>query len=323
MISASAFKPATGLGNRHVQTLLPALGLVDTPEPPVRREIFPLPDDDSLALDWLDAEAAPDAPLLVILHGLEGSSRSSYARCLLDRAHACQWRAVVMNFRDCGDHRNRLPRRYHAGETGDVEYLTAALHDRFPNAPLLGAGFSLGGNVLLKHLGESPHATHFRAAVAVSVPFELQGASDAISKGFSKLYQWHLMRNMKMALRRKFSVQSASFDLESALKTRTFEQFDDMVTAPLHGFAGKTEYYAKCSSRQFLRTIERPTLIVHASDDPFMTTAMIPTADELSGAVKLELSPTGGHVGFIEGRWPRRLRYWLPERLMTFLAAQA
>lgn len=319
MIKHSDFRPARGLSNRHIQTLLPALGFVPTPQPAIRREVLPLPDSDSLALDWLDAPSKDDAPILLVLHGLEGSSQSSYARCLLDASHARGWRAVVMNFRDCGDHRNRLPRRYHAGETGDIEFVAKTLRSRFPNAPLVYAGFSLGGNVLLKHLGESTNNAVCDAAVAVSVPFELQQASDSISSGFSKIYQFHLMRNMKLALERKFSKDSAPFNMEKALSTTTFEQFDDLVTAPLHGFDGKDDYYNSCSSRQFLSHIEKPTLIIHSVDDPFMNQSMVPSGAELSLTVTLELSQTGGHVGFIQGPYPWRLSYWLPERIMQFL----
>ncbi|MFK8054448.1 MAG: hydrolase [Woeseiaceae bacterium] len=322
MILRSEFKPAPGFGNRHWQTLLPALGLVETPNPPTRREILPLPDGDSLALDWLAKDASPDAPLLVILHGLEGSSESSYAKGLIAEAASRHWQAVVMNFRDCGDHRNRLSRRYHAGETGDIEFLASELRTRLPNAPMFYAGFSLGANVLLKHLGESADEARCIAAVGVSVPFELQMASDSISKGFSKLYQWHLMRNMKKALRRKFDPMTAPFDFDAAMKTSTFEAFDDLVTAPLHGFDGKDDYYSSSSSRQYLKSISRPTLVIHAEDDPFMNTDMIPTAKELSSSVVLELSDKGGHVGFIEGDAPWRLHYWLPKRIAHFLNVQ-
>lgn len=322
MIASSGFRPASGLSNRHLQTLLPALGVVPTPTPPLRREILATPDGDTLALDWLDNRPAdPASPLLLILHGLEGSSRSSYARCLLDAARCEAWRAVVVHFRDCGDHRNQLTRRYHAGETGDVEFVSEQLSRRFPNSPLLAAGFSLGGNVLLKHLGEQRDKGRIRAAVAVSVPFELQQASEAISNGFSKFYQWHLMRNMKKALRRKFRRDNAPFDYDAAMQTTTFETFDDLVTAPLHGFDGKDDYYRRCSSRQFLGQIETPTLILHAIDDPFMNTQMIPAREELADSVTLELSANGGHVGFIDGDRPWRLGYWLPGRIMRFLKA--
>ncbi|MEM7610864.1 MAG: hydrolase [Pseudomonadota bacterium] len=319
----SGFRPARGLSNRHLQTLLPAFGLVATPRPPTRREVLSLPDGDTLALDWLDKPADADAPVLVVLHGLEGSSDSSYARGLLHAAGQNGWHALVMHFRDCGDHRNRLQRRYHAGETGDIEYCFDILRERFATNRLFAAGFSLGGNALLKYLGERGVLAHTNAAVAVSVPFELQKASDAISTGFSKVYQWHLMRNMKRALRRKFAPHNAPFDYSAAMRTVTFEQFDDMVTAPLHGFSGKDHYYQSCSCRQFLADIGVPTLIVHAVDDPFMSEDMIPTDAEMSDHVTLELSTHGGHVGFIEGDSPRRLGFWLPRRIISALESHS
>lgn len=311
------FRPSRWLANRHVQTLLPALGVVPNPRPAFRREIVPLPDGDSLAADWLDV-AAPDAnaPLLVVLHGLEGSSDSSYARDLCDAAANSGWPSVVMHFRDCGDHRNRLSRRYHAGETGDIERFLEHARGRHPGRGLLMAGYSLGGNALLKYLGENGDAAPVQAAIAVSVPFELQKASEAISKGFSRFYRWHLMRNMKRALRRKFPPDTDLFDYEAAMAARDFETFDDLVTAPLHGFRDVRHYYESQSCRQYLERIAVPTLIIHALDDPFMSLDMIPEAWELSPSVALELPARGGHVGFIDGP-PWALRPWLPGRMMA------
>lgn len=322
MTASGPFRPATGLSNRHLQTLMPALGLVATPNPTKRREVVALPDGDTLAVDWLAGDHAPaDAPVVIVLHGLEGSSDSSYARGLLQAAGDAGWHAVVMHFRDCGDHRNRLQRRYHAGETGDIEFFIQHVSRQFADSAIFIAGFSLGGNALLKYLGENGGGARVNAAVAVSVPFELQKASDSISRGFSKFYQWHLMRNMKRALVRKFAPDDAPFDYDAAMNTTTFEQFDDLVTAPLHGFDGKDHYYSASSSRQFLAAIEKPTLILHAIDDPFMSADMIPTADELASSVTLELSDHGGHVGFVTGAPPFKLKPWLPGRIVDFFNA--
>lgn len=311
------FRPARWLANRHVQTLLPALGVVRTPRPAFRREIVPLPDGDSLAADWLDVETpADDAPLVIVLHGLEGSSDSSYARGLCGAAADAGWPSVVMHFRDCGDHRNRLSRRYHAGETGDIECFVEHVLSRHAGRRLLMAGYSLGGNALLKYLGENGDTAPAHAAIAVSVPFELQKASDAISQGFSKFYRWHLMRNMKRALRRKFPPDTDLFDYEAAMAARDFETFDDLVTAPLHGFRDVHDYYESQSCRQYLSRIAVPTLIIHAIDDPFMSRDMIPEAPELSREVALELPAHGGHVGFVHGP-PWALRPWLPGRMIA------
>ncbi|MEL6199307.1 MAG: hydrolase [Pseudomonadota bacterium] len=317
--NSAPFRPPGWLRNRHVQTLLPALGVVKTPRPSFEREIVPLPDGDSLAADWLRPKPlADDAPLLVVLHGLEGSSDSSYARGVSAAALAQGWPAVVMHFRDCGDHRNRLNRRYHAGETGDIECFLDHVRGKYPGRTLLMVGYSLGGNALLKYLGENGEKAPLTAAVAVSVPFELQKASDSISRGFSKFYRWHLMRNMKRALQRKFTPADAPFDFAAAMLAKDFETFDNLVTAPLHGFRDVEHYYDSQSCRQYLSQIAVPTRILHAVDDPFMSPDMIPKAHELSAHVSLELSKHGGHVGFITGG-PLRLRPWLPGRIIASL----
>lgn len=324
MIIRSDFRPARGLANPHLQTLLPVLPFVRSPQPAAQREIITLPDGDTTAADWAAPtrhSAAPDAPVMIVLHGLEGSSESSYARWLLHEAAASGWRAAVLHFRDCGGHRNQLPRRYHAGDTDDLSHFLGIVGRRYPHAPRFVAGFSLGGNALLKYLGQAGAAANCDRAVAVSVPFELQKASDRLSGGFSRLYQWHLMRNMRNAMRRKFDPQTAPFDFERAERARDFETFDDIVTAPLHGFSGKDDYYSSCSSRQYLRGIERETLIIHAEDDPFMSPDVVPDASELSPAVTLELSRFGGHVGFISGGAPGNLEFWLPGRIIGFLGA--
>lgn len=316
---ANAFSPARLWRNCHLQTLLPTTGLVRQAAVRYRRTVHRLYDGDSLAIDTLDQpDIAADAPTLVVLHGLEGSSDSTYARALVAAAGRLGWRALVMHFRDCGDHRNELPRRYHAGETADIDHFLSALRKQFDAAPIFVAGYSLGGNALLKYLGESTRPDTVDAAVAVSVPFELQGASDSISIGFSRLYQWHLMKNMKRSLVRKFDRLSAPFDFDAAMQCVTFEAFDDLVTAPLHGFAGKDEYYSACSSRQFLGTIATPTLIIHAMDDPFTHAGIIPTQREVSDHVTLELTANGGHVGFITGSSPSTWRFWLPERITRY-----
>lgn len=322
MIIRSEFRPARGLANPHLQTLLPVLPLVRSPQPAAYREIVTLPDGDTTAADWagLTRDSAPDdAPVLIVLHGLEGSSESSYARWLLHEGAARGWRAVVLHFRDCGGHPNLLPRRYHAGDTADLAYFLGLIAARYPAAPRYVAGFSLGGNVLLNYLGQAGQRADCDRAVAVSVPFELQKASDRLSDGFSRLYQWHLMRNMRNAMRRKFDAQTAPFDFQRAERARDFETFDDIVTAPLHGFDGKDHYYSRCSSRQYLRGIDRDTLIIHAEDDPFMSPDVVPTADELAPAVTLELSRFGGHVGFISGAGSGGLGFWLPGRIIGFL----
>ncbi|MEX2495319.1 MAG: hydrolase [Woeseia sp.] len=323
-IQPSNFQPAAWLRNRHLQTVFPTLAGCRLPHPMLCREMLELPDGDVTTVDWLKAlpSTKQSSPLLVVLHGLESSAKSLYARHLLQCAAAEGWRAAVLHFRDCGDYRNRLPRRYHAGETSDIRYFIQKLRSDGHRGPILAAGYSLGGNVLLKYLGESRAETPLIAAAAVSVPLNLHASSRALSTGLSVFYQAYLLKRMKKAVCRKFERNTAAFDWDAAMKARTFAEFDDAVTAPLHGFASKDDYYDRCSSAAFLASIERPTLIINARDDPFLTRDMIPPETALSPAVTLEISEQGGHVGFIAGGTPWRPQYYLPGRIIGFLQSQ-
>ncbi|MCG8370239.1 MAG: hydrolase [Proteobacteria bacterium] len=329
MIIDSDFAPARWLKNRHLQTVFAALPCAWRSWPELRRQELGLPDGDRTAVDWLVAgdSLSPTAPLLVVLHGLEGSVDSSYARMLLEAAHARGWRSCVLHFRDCGDYSNVLPRRYHAGETNDLRYFLNTLQPSPESAenpgPLLAVGYSLGGNVLLKYLGESHDETPLRAASAICVPLNLYECAEALNIGISKIYQRYLLKRMKNSVRRKFDRHTAAFDWDDAMRARTFAEFDDRVTAPLHGFAGMADYYDKCSSMHFLEGIERPTLIINALDDPFMTRDVIPDEDRLSEHVTLEVAPAGGHVGFVDGGTPWQPTYYLPERILDFLQPYA
>jgi predicted alpha/beta-fold hydrolase len=288
------------------------------------RRTLDLPDGDITVVDWLavSPEASNESPLLIVLHGLEGSAESTYARAMLQAAANHGWRAAVLHFRDCGDYRNVLPRRYHAGETNDLRYFLNKLQTDGQKGPLLAAGYSLGGNVLLKYLGEEGSATPLFAAAAVSVPLSLHASSKALTQGFSKLYQHYLLKRMKLSVVRKFDQYTAAFDWDRALASKSFAEFDDAVTAPLHGFSGKDEYYEKCSSIGFLKNIERPTLIINSRDDPFMLPEMLPKADQLSELVTLEISSKGGHVGYVSGGTPWNPDYYLPARIIQFLQAE-
>lgn len=317
----SPFTAARWLQNRHAQTIYPSMRWAYRRRPQLRREELELPDGDVTAIDWLiEAEPLPPtAPLLVILHGLEGSADSAYARMLMNAAYDLGWHCCVMHFRDCGDYRNRLPRRYHAGETNDVRHFVNQLTDSERYGPIVAVGYSLGGNVLLKYLGECGDDTPLRAAAAVCAPLNLHLCSDALRVGFSKIYQYYLIKRMKKAVTRKFDRHTAAFDWDKAMSAKTFDDFDDAVTAPLHGFTGKQDYYDKCSSVNFLGDITQPTLIINALDDPFMTPDVIPQPEQLSAAITMEVSAQGGHVGFIDGGTPWNPSFYLPGRLIGFL----
>ncbi len=320
-IQSSGFRPAWWLKNPHLQTIYPAVPWAGAPRPKLRSEPLELPDGDLIVVDWLSERPlhAESGPLLVILHGLEGSADSSYARQLLGAAEKRGWNACVLHFRDCGDYRNRLPRRYHAGETSDIRYFLEKLRTEGQDGPIVAAGYSLGGNVLLKYMGENATNTPLHAAAAVSVPLNLHLCSEALSQGFSKFYQTHLLNRMKKAVNRKFDQYTAAFDWHRAMNANTFAEFDDAVTAPLHGFSGKDEYYDRCSASGFLNSIERPTLIINSTDDPFMTPEVIPPADNLSDQVTIEVSEWGGHVGYISGGKPWKPTFYLPDRITDFL----
>ncbi len=317
IVAAGDFTPTWWLPGPHLQTLWPAL--VRRPRP-VRttRERFELPDGDFVDLD----RTGESGPIVVILHGLQGSSRSSYVRGLLGAFLQRGWRGVVMHFRGCSGEPNRLPRTYHSGETGDLGHVVRGLRERHPSTPVAAVGFSLGGNVLLKWLAERGAAAEIAAAAVVSVPFRLAGAADRLDRGFSRVYTRYLITDLHRTVRRKFRRRPCPIDLAAMRREKTFRGFDDRVTAPLHGFRDAEHYYDVASCRQYLREVARPTLIVHALDDPFMTRDVVPGSGELAPSIRLELSAAGGHVGFVEGVTPWSARYWLEDRIPRFLAEQ-
>lgn len=319
--NTSPFKPAWWLANPHMQTIW---GLVARRRLhlPLHKERLELADGDFIDVAWLGQHRS-ERPIIMILHGLGGSVDSHYVRGLLAQIDALSWRAVVMHFRGASDEPNRLARHYHSGDTADFDYLVRLIRVREPEVPLAAVGYSLGGNVLLKWLGEAERSYELRAAVAVSVPFDLAVAADTMTKGAAKMYQWYLLRRLRQQLKHKFTHKKPQGTLPIPIarlkKLRRFWDFDDAVTAPLHGFVDAHDYYARSSSRQYLQHITVPTLIIHAKDDPFMSPEAIPEPCELAPAVSLEITPAGGHVGFISGKFPGKPVYWLEQRIKTFL----
>ena len=314
MILKSEFEPSLLWRNRHIQTVVPNV-FFPKPKLALRRERLEMPDGDFIDVDWTTGTSGP---IVVVLHGLEGSIRSRYACNIMRRIHEAGWRGAFPYFRGCSGEPNRLPIGYHSGFTQDFEYFSGLLTQREPGTPLAAVGYSLGGNVLLKWMGESPNAERLVTGVAVSVPFELAVCSAAIEQGFSRVYMWELMGRMRRNAKRKFSRIASPVPLPDIDSLRTFRQFDDAMTAPLHGYRDADDYYRRCSSRQFLKNIRRPTLVVHSSDDPFMTPAALPSEAELSPEVRFELSRYGGHVGFMNGSLFRPRR-WLDDRIVEHL----
>lgn len=309
------FQPAWWCRGPHAQTLWARLAR-RAPKISFWRERLELPDGDFIDLDWSENGSGP---IVIVLHGLEGSSESPYARGIVQAIEQRGWRGVVMHFRGCSGEPNRLARGYHSGDTGDLSYFVNTLRRREPHTPLATVGFSLGGNVLLKWLGKAGGAAPLRAAVAVSVPYVLHNAADRLNRGFSRLYQWQLLRSLRNGVAEKRSRIELPLKIRDLSTLNSFRDFDEHVTAPLHGFDGADHYYAVSSSRQYLKGIAVPALLLHASDDPFMTEKAIPGQNELSESVALEVSTHGGHVGFVAGAWPWQARYWLEERIPAYL----
>ena len=282
-------------------------------------ERFTLSDGDFVDLQW----AGPTAgPLCFLFHGLEGSGNSPYIAGLRSTLVSAGFQTVLMQFRGCSGVPNLLPRAYHSGDTADIREVIANIHRRHPGRWLGAVGFSLGGNALLKYLGEEGSNSLLAHAVAISVPFNLSRCADRLGAGVSKVYSWHLLRSLhaKVALRAE-DLESVGVDISAALHSRSFRAFDEAVVAPTFGFVDAEDYYSKSSCGPFLAHIQTPTLILHAVDDPFMTTDSIPTEADLSDHVTLELSQSGGHVGFVSGPCPGAARYWLDERIRAELTS--
>jgi predicted alpha/beta-fold hydrolase len=317
------YRPPWWCRNRHLQTLWGPL-LRRAPRVAFRRERFTTADGDFVDLDRAEPAAPGPAPLLLVLHGLEGSSGSHYVAGLAAGALARGWRAVALNFRSCSGELNRLPRFYHSGETGDLDEVVRALLAREPGVPVVAAGISLGGNVLLKWLGEQgPAAPAALAGVAaISVPFDLVACARVLDRGFNRrVYTANFLRTMRAKVRAKAAGHPGFVDVARAVRARTFAEYDRVVTAPLAGFADEVDYWTRASSLPWLARIERPTLLLNARDDPFVPAGSLPPPSALSPAVRAEVTEHGGHVGFVEGRWPWAVGSWAETRALAFLGA--
>jgi predicted alpha/beta-fold hydrolase len=287
----------------------------------VTRERFETPDGDFVDVDWLPGRA--DAPLLLVLHGLEGTARSHYIGGLFEQAAARGWRAGVLYFRSCSGEMNRLPRFYHSGDTGDLDHVLRAVTAREPGARVGVVGISIGGNVLLKWLGEQGDAAPeaLAGAAAISVPFDLAACARRMDQGLQKvLYTASFMRSFREKTRAKARAHPGFVDVQAALRARTFAAYDRAVTAPLHGFADEVDYWRRASSGPYLARIRRPTLLISALDDPFIPVSSLPDPRQLPPAVRAEFVPIGGHVGFVEGP-PWRAGSWAERRAVEFLAS--
>ncbi|AOT06503.1 hydrolase [Pseudoalteromonas luteoviolacea] len=313
------FKPAWWMRNRHVQTILPR-AFRPRLKADVNFEHLTTPDDDFLELAWANNGNA-HAPLVVVLHGLEGNINSFYAKGMLRALTRSGLDAVLMHFRNCSKDVNKQPRAYHSGETQDLSFLIKTLSERFPGRALFAVGFSLGGNVLAKYLGEKGQASRLAGAAVISAPYHLSSSCQVIRKSCFKLYQKYLLDRMKHSFTRKLDQIKNTIDISASELSQINDlwQFDDRVTAPLHGFKGAEDYYAQASSQPYLSLIETPTLLIHAEDDPMLSTQAIPLAKQTSPKVKLAVSSKGGHVGFIAGNNPLKPIYWLEKVVPEYI----
>lgn len=319
--SQSAYQAPAWLPGGNLQTLYPAL-LARRPAVDYHRERWDTPDGDFIDLDWTAKPVTADAPLLVLFHGLEGSSNSHYARALMHAVAQRGWLGVVMHFRGCSGELNRLPRAYHSGDSVEIDWVLRRLQIRHPERPRYAVGISLGGNALLKWLGEQgmSAAITLRAAAAVSAPVDLHAAGNALERGFNMTYTKNFLWTMKRRSLARLAAHPRLFDGQKMLATRTLREFDDLVTAPLHGFRDVDDYYDRASSKPLLVKITIPTLLLNARNDPFLPAVVLPVPSDMSAAIRAEFPETGGHVGFISGTFPGSLN-WLPQRLLGFFAA--
>lgn len=314
-----AFRPAWWLPGPHLQTVWGRLTRASRGTA-FRRESLATPDGDELLLDHLDG---PGGSLRVLLlHGLEGSSYSVYVQGLLAEIARRGWRATALNFRSCARDPenlsrmiwNRRPRLYHSGETEDLDFLIRTLSAREPGVPLAAVGVSLGGNVLLKWLGEHPEEPLLSAAVALSAPFDLAAGARLLERRIGRIYAESFLRTLRgkaIETARRFPEAAARIDVEASRRARTLREFDDAANAPLHGFRDAADYYEKASSLGFLGRIRAPTLCVSAEDDPFLPAEVLPRARAAaSPSVELVTTRAGGHIGFVGGGLPGKARYW-------------
>ena len=320
------FTPAWWVPGPHLQTLWRRL-FTRPPALDTRTEWWETPDDDEVEIVRLSTpdNAGANAPRFLLMHGLEGGANSHYAHATLAAARDRGWQANMLLFRSCGSRPNRARRFYHSGETTDLALVVQRLIDERPEAPIVLAGYSLGGNVLVKYLGErgSRVPEQVRGAVAVSVPFDLARGARRIQQGFSRVYQRSFLRSLRRKAEQKRLRYPDLYDPERLAAARTLEDFDDAVTAPLHGFRDVDDYYTRSSALRFVAGVRVPTLLLSSLDDPFLPADVLEEVRQaVTGNTCLELDFTrrGGHVGFIGGRVPWRPDYYAERRLTEFLS---
>lgn len=316
MKTLPAFEPAWWLKHAHLQTIWSEV-MRPRVDLSLTHEKFELADGDFLELSWARGKRPA---IVIIVHGLGGSVNSPYVRGMIKALNAYDFSSVALHLRGCGREPNRHATVFHGGHTCDVAEVISALKKKHPRHQIFVIGFSIGGNILLKYLGEYRERSLVDAAVAISVPFLIQETQRNLSRGFSNFYQQYLLTRLKFILLRKIvRTRCEGIDLWSVIIARNLQHFDNLVTAPLHGFKDAQDYYHQSSSHYYLRDIVTKTLIIHAKDDPFFPQSSLPKESDLSKTTSLMLTQSGGHVGFIGGGTPRNPDYWLENIVPQYL----
>ncbi|MBF0471085.1 MAG: hydrolase [Gammaproteobacteria bacterium] len=327
--AADTFTAAWWCRNPHLQTLTAALFPPPKPLPHHQRERFETEDGDFFDVDRFDRDNS--RPLVILLHGLAGSASSPYILRLHHTLDQAGFSTVALNLRGCSGCSNRLARSYHSGDTADLHQLYRSIRASYPQRRVAAVGFSLGGNILLKWLGEQGDHLTLDAAAAVSVPYDLALCADHLDKGLSRFYRNHLITLLQRGVAEKLDLSHSPLppdqiqrlrQLGDLSSLRSFNQFDHQITAPLNGFMSGADYYRRSSCCHYLGAITTPTLLIHGEDDPIVPARSLPLADQLPKCVTLELSRKGGHVGFVAGESPLRPRFWLNQRITHFLNHQ-
>jgi predicted alpha/beta-fold hydrolase len=309
-----SYSPAFGLANGHLQSILPSL--MRQIEVPFERSKLELPDGDFLLLDTLK-QNKPDAPWVVISHGLEGSSRRHYVQGMAKMFYDAGWNVQAWNFRSCGGEMNRLPRFYHSGAIDDLHHVIDHVLNHHQASQLFLTGFSMGGNQTVLTMGGSTLPKEVIGAAAFSVPLDLASCADELAKPAQTVYMRRFLKDLKPKVAAKAEMFPEVVSLNDYDAMKSFHEFDDVYTAPLHGFSSAQDYWTQCSSQNALPTLQRPTLIVNATDDPFLSSSCYNCRlGNRSPHLYLETPSSGGHVGFV--RWKLNSPLWSEKRALAF-----
>ena len=306
----------------HLQTIYPAM-FINKPHTHLRRERWIAPDNDFVDIDFLDGE--PGKPFVVLFHGLEGSSDSHYARAMMAALRARGWSGAIPHFRGCSGELNQAPRFYHSGDAQEIGWIIERLYQQFHHqhdgGKFYAAGVSLGGNALLRWLGESQHhADIVNAACAVSAPLDLAQGGASLSSGFNMIYTRMFLKTLKPKCLKKLDQFPGLFNKTAMLEAKDLYEFDNVVTAPLHGYLDTDDYWHRASAKHILGDITVPTLVLNARNDPFLPAQHLPT--QAAKCVTLDYPEHGGHVGFAAGNVPGHLN-WLPQKILNFFEANS